>query len=70
MLEFLGAFFLTGLLVWITLGNLAVFVYSDENARNTIAWNWKYLLPWWALNLFILIIWIFLVVMHIHIGVL
>jgi hypothetical protein len=68
MLELLGALFLTGLLIWITLSNLAVFAYSDENVRNTIAWNWKFLWPYWALNLLILGLWIFLVAMNVHVS--
>lgn len=68
LLAIIGALALTGLLLWVTLGNLAVFLWSDYGVKDTIAWNWKYLWLWWVLNILVAVAWWFLVGTHITIG--
>ena len=68
MLEIIGALALTGLLVYITLGNLAVYMWSDENVWNTTKWNWRQLWLGWFANVVLAIGWWFIVGTRLTIG--
>lgn len=68
ILEIIGAVALTGLLVYVTLGNLAIYVWSDYGVVDTTKWNWKDLWHWWIINIVLAIIWWYIVGSHITIG--
>lgn len=68
ILEIIGAVALTGLLVYVTLGNLAIYVWSDYGVVDTTKWNWKDLWHWWVINIVLAIIWWYIVGSHITIG--
>lgn len=61
MLAIIGALAITGLLAWVTLGNLAVYMWSDYGIVDTTKWNWKDLWAWWVVNIVLAIVWWLLV---------
>lgn len=61
MLEIIGALAITGLLIYLTVGNLAVYFWSDYGFWDTTKWNWRGLWFWWAVNIGVAICWWFLV---------
>lgn len=69
MLEIIGALAVSGLLIYVTLGNLAVFTWSDYGIVDTIKWNWKDLWFWWAVNIALAGIWWLLVGSNINISI-
>jgi hypothetical protein len=63
-MEFLtvvGAIAITGFLVWVTLGNVAVYAWSDYGFWDTTRWNWKDLWHWWVINIIVAVFWWFTV---------
>lgn len=68
VLAIIGALAFTGFLLWVTLGNIAVFLWSDYGVWDTWRWNWKGLWHWYLLNIVLAVAWWFLVGTHLSIG--